>query len=84
MGGHADARGDDRYNQVLSERRARAVAAALQPLVRDLPVSLIPQGFGDTRPVVPNTRPDGSDDPAGRARNRRVTVTFTPPANPRP
>ena len=80
VGGHADSRGDDRYNQVLSERRARAVAAALQPLVRDLQVSLIPQGFGDTRPVAPNTKADGSDNPAGRARNRRVTVTFTPPA----
>ena len=80
VGGHADSRGDDRYNQVLSERRARAVAAALQPLVRDLQVSLIPQGFGDTRPVAPNTTAGGSDNPAGRARNRRVTVTFTPPA----
>jgi outer membrane protein OmpA-like peptidoglycan-associated protein len=80
VGGHADTRGDDRYNQVLSERRARAVAAALQPLVRDLQVSLIPQGFGDTRPVAANTKADGSDNPAGRARNRRVTVTFTPPA----
>jgi outer membrane protein OmpA-like peptidoglycan-associated protein len=80
VGGHADGTGDDRYNQVLSERRARAVAAALQPLVRDLDLSLVPQGFGDTRPVAPDTKPDGSDNPAGRARNRRVTVTFTPPA----
>jgi OOP family OmpA-OmpF porin len=25
-------------------------------------------GFGETRPVAPNTKPDGSDDPDGRAR----------------
>jgi outer membrane protein OmpA-like peptidoglycan-associated protein len=81
VGGHADARGDARYNQVLSERRARAVAAALQPLVRGLDLSLLPQGFGDSRPVAPNTKQDGSDNPEGRARNRRVTVTFTPPAS---
>jgi outer membrane protein OmpA-like peptidoglycan-associated protein len=79
VGGHADSRGDSRYNQVLSERRARAVAAALQPLVRDLGVALIPQGFGDTRPVAPNARADGADDPAGRARNRRVTIAFDAP-----
>lgn len=27
------------------------------------------------RPVVPNTRPDGSDDPEGRQKNRRVEIT---------
>lgn len=80
VGGHADSRGDARYNQTLSERRARATAAALRPLVGGLPISLVPQGFGDTRPVAPNTKADGSDNPDGRARNRRVTVTFTPPA----
>ena len=32
------------------------------------------KGYGETRPVAPNTHPDGSDDPAGRRRNRRVVV----------
>ncbi|WP_255674151.1 hypothetical protein [Frateuria soli] len=31
------------------------------------------QGAGSD-PVVPDIRPDGSDDPAGRQRYRRVTV----------
>ena len=31
-------------------------------------------GFGESRPVAPNERPDGRDDPEGRQRNRRVTV----------
>jgi outer membrane protein OmpA-like peptidoglycan-associated protein len=34
------------------------------------------QGFGATRPKVPNTKPDGSDDPEGRQINRRVEIVF--------
>jgi outer membrane protein OmpA-like peptidoglycan-associated protein len=78
VGGHADSVGNPQDNQVLSERRARTVSSALKPLVRDLNVALLAQGFGETRPVRPNKKPDGSDNPEGRARNRRVTVTFVP------
>ena len=27
-----------------------------------------------TRPIAPNTKPDGKDDPAGRQKNRRVEI----------
>jgi outer membrane protein OmpA-like peptidoglycan-associated protein len=37
------------------------------------------RGYGETQPVAPNTRPDGSDDPAGRRKNRRVVVAVTRP-----
>jgi outer membrane protein OmpA-like peptidoglycan-associated protein len=80
VGGHADHLGDAAYNQALSLRRAQAVVAALQPLLSGVGVTLVAQGFGSTRPLVKETKPDGSDDPAARARNRRVTVTFTHPA----
>jgi len=30
------------------------------------------RGLGEARPVAPNAQADGSDDPAGRQRNRRV------------
>ena len=30
--------------------------------------------FGETAQLAPNTRPDGSDDPDGRALNRRVEI----------
>ena len=33
-------------------------------------------GLGETDPVAPNARPDGTDDPAGRALNRRVTIVI--------
>jgi photosystem I P700 chlorophyll a apoprotein A2 len=32
--------------------------------------------LGDTKPVAPNTKPDGSDDPDGRQENRRVQITL--------
>jgi outer membrane protein OmpA-like peptidoglycan-associated protein len=33
-----------------------------------------PQGLGKANPFAPNTNPNGSDNPAGRAKNRRVEV----------
>jgi outer membrane protein OmpA-like peptidoglycan-associated protein len=34
------------------------------------------QGFGATRFAAPNTNRDGSDDPAGRQKNRRVEIVI--------
>ena len=71
--GHTDAIGSDADNQALSERRAAAVRAALEAeLGSGYQYSSV--GFGETAPVAPNTRPDGSDDPDGRALNRRVEI----------
>lgn len=71
--GHTDSKGADAYNQGLSERRARAVARFLA--TQGIPASQIKErGYGETQPVAPNARPDGSDDPSGRRRNRRVVV----------
>lgn len=73
--GHTDAVGSDAANQALSERRAQAVVDHL--VAAGIGADrLRAQGFGETRPVAPNTHPDGADDPAGRARNRRVEVVL--------
>jgi outer membrane protein OmpA-like peptidoglycan-associated protein len=32
------------------------------------------KGYGESKPVAPNTKPDGSDNPEGRAQNRRVEI----------
>jgi outer membrane protein OmpA-like peptidoglycan-associated protein len=73
--GHTDAKGTDSYNQSLSERRATAVRIALAG--RGLGYEKLNiRGFGKTRPVAPNQQPDGSDDPDGRQRNRRVEVVI--------
>ena len=75
IGGHTDAKGDDAYNETLSQRRAGAVADRLQSAAGR---ALNAQGFGERNPVAPNTAPDGSDDPEGRQKNRRVEIRITP------
>jgi outer membrane protein OmpA-like peptidoglycan-associated protein len=71
--GHTDAIGDDASNQQLSEARAASVQTALQEkLGSGFTFNAI--GFGESRPVAPNTNPDGSDNPDGRAQNRRVEI----------
>ncbi len=71
--GHTDAIGTDADNQALSERRAAAVRGALEAALGS-GYQYTSVGFGETRPVAPNTKPDGSDDPDGRALNRRVEI----------
>lgn len=79
IGGHTDAKGDDAYNEALSLRRARSVADRLQSPAAGR--SIKAEGFGERRPVAPNTRPDGADDPDGRQKNRRVEIRITPRAS---
>jgi len=73
--GHTDGKGSDGYNQTLSERRAAAVRVAL--IERGASESLLfTHGFGKSHPIAPNEQPDGSDDPVGRQKNRRVEVVI--------
>ncbi len=63
--GHTDDVGDDDKNQDLSERRSMSVARWLVARGTDCK-RLLPVGFGETKPVNPNTSEEG------RARNRRT------------
>ena len=72
--GHTDAKGDAAYNQKLSERRAETVRKWLMD--HGVTMKLAAKGWGKTKPVAPNTRPDGKDDPEGRKKNRRVEIAF--------
>jgi len=73
--GHTDSIGSDAFNQKLSERRAENVANALESAgVSNQRVT--GKGYGKRYPVAPNTNPDGTDNPAGRAKNRRVEVVI--------
>ena len=76
--GHTDSKGTAAYNQKLSQDRAKSVSAWFTKN-GNLPktVTYTLNGYGATRPKVPNAKPDGSDDPAGRQLNRRVEITFT-------
>ncbi|MDU5759208.1 MAG: OmpA family protein, partial [Actinomyces sp.] len=70
--GHTDSIGDDASNQTLSEERA---ASVVNELKKDgVTTTLDSQGFGESKPVAPNTNSDGSDNPAGRQANRRVEI----------
>lgn len=75
VAGHTDAKGSDDYNQTLSEKRALTVKDWLVGRGA-LHARTVTQGWGERRPVAPNARPDGSDDPQGRQKNRRVEVVL--------
>jgi outer membrane protein OmpA-like peptidoglycan-associated protein len=68
--GHTDAKGDDAYNQQLSERRAQAVARWLAERERVEAGRLSARGWGERRPVA------GNDTDQGRQQNQRVEVVI--------
>lgn len=72
--GHSDAKGDDNYNQKLSERRAEAVKNWFANAGGLKSIEFRIQGLGEQHPVAPNAKIDGSDDPEGRQKNRRVEI----------
>ncbi len=74
VAGHTDSKGTDAYNQKLSERRAKAVYDYLTSNGIDASRLVGPNGYGESRPIAPNTNEDGSDNPEGRARNRRTEL----------
>lgn len=65
IGGHTDSDGEDTYNLKLSQQRADAVKTQLVSMGID-PSRLTTKGYGETKPVAPNTTPEG------KANNRRV------------
>jgi len=74
--GHTDSKGNDAYNQKLSERRAASVKAWFIDKETLGNMQFTTQGFGAKKPVASNTKPDGSDDPEGRQKNRRVEIVL--------
>jgi outer membrane protein OmpA-like peptidoglycan-associated protein len=68
--GHTDSRGSDAYNEALSDRRAHAVAVALES--RGISADQVQTvGRGKGYPVASN------DTPEGRQQNRRVEIVFS-------
>ena len=73
--GHTDAKGSDSYNAKLSDRRAVSVKNWFSK--HGVAANLMrTHGWGAAKPVAPNKKPDGSDDPDGRQKNRRVEITI--------
>jgi OOP family OmpA-OmpF porin len=74
--GYTDSKGTDAYNLHLGQRRADSVASYLT--AKGVSGSLIStRSMGKADPVASNTLPNGKDNPAGRALNRRVVITVT-------
>lgn len=64
--GHTDSKGDDAYNQKLSERRAESVKNWLVAKEGVDGSRITTKGWGETKPIAPN------DTDANRQKNRRV------------
>ena len=60
----------------LSERRADSVKTWLIGKGGIPGGAIEARGFGKSKPIASNTRPDGSDNPEGRAKNRRVEIVI--------
>jgi len=73
--GHTDAIGTTESNLDLSQRRANSVQDALGRLLPEADTSTV--GLGESQPIAPNANPDGTDNPTGRTRNRRVEIVIT-------
>jgi outer membrane protein OmpA-like peptidoglycan-associated protein len=72
--GHTDGIGTRKYNQRLSERRAEAVAQVLRRQL-DGGRDITTEGRNFSEPIAEETI-NGEDNPRGRARNRRVEISF--------
>jgi outer membrane protein OmpA-like peptidoglycan-associated protein len=71
VAGYTDNVGTDAYNQTLSQQRAQSVANYLMNQgVASNRFAIV--GYGKSNPVASNS------DAAGRAQNRRVTITLIP------
>jgi outer membrane protein OmpA-like peptidoglycan-associated protein len=81
VSGHTDTRGSDGDNFAASRVRAEVVRAYLvsKGIAAD---RMTVVALGERRAIAPNAHPDGSDDPEGRAKNRRVEVKVDLPPAP--
>ena len=71
IGSHTDSVGTEEYNLKLSQERADNVVKYL--ISKGIPADrLVAKGYGASKPIAPNTNPDGSDNPRGREKNRRT------------
>ncbi|MDM9380291.1 OmpA family protein [Chlorogloeopsis sp. ULAP01] len=79
--GHTDSIGSRIENLKLSEQRVTALQQWLSQK-GGVKISLMTkEGYGETQPIAPNTKSDGSDNPKGRQKNRRIEIVVQKQAN---
>lgn len=71
LSSHTDSVDTHAYNLQLSQRRAES---SVNYLVQSgiSPDRLVAKGYGEEKPIAKNSNPDGTDNPRGRAKNRRT------------
>ena len=71
LGSHTDARGSDKYNQVLSQRRAQSAVDYIisKGIAKD---RIKAKGYGESKPIVQNATTDEDHQ-----RNRRTSIRIT-------
>ncbi|MFY9529600.1 MAG: OmpA family protein [Candidatus Acidiferrales bacterium] len=74
--GHTDGVGTHAHNMKLSDDRAASVKTWLVQNAGIQGSRITTRGWGETKPLAPNKNPNGSDNPAGRQKNRRVEITL--------
>jgi peptidoglycan-associated lipoprotein len=71
LSSHTDSVGTYDYNLELSQHRAES---SREYLIQHgiSPDRVVAKGYGEYKPIARNTNPDGTDNEAGRAKNRRT------------
>lgn len=72
ISGYTDSKGSDEYNLKLSLKRANSVKEWFLKNSSLPSSSLKTFGYGEKKPIASNKKKDGSDNPEGRQKNRRV------------
>ena len=71
VGAHTDDVGSELANITLSQKRSQSIVQYCTDQGIN-PKKLISRGYGESAPIAANKNRDGSDNPQGRAKNRRV------------
>ena len=74
LSAHTDSVGGEAYNQKLSQERAQSCVDYVisKGIAAD---RIFARGYGELRPIAPNSLPNGKDNPEGRQENRRTEFT---------
>lgn len=78
--GYTDSKGAKATNMQLSRERAQSVKDWLVKNGGVVAGIISTKGYGEQNAIAPNTNPDGTDNPLGRALNRRVSIIVEKPA----